>query len=208
MVLHQKLLLILAAVLVTLGTSLWAGRELDSRPYDAAFLPSSVGALTGSASPVTDLEISILETNQIFGRRYTGSDRAFFLSMVYYPNGVVNFHHPENCTRAVGAQLFDRQPIDLEGGWPGTQGTYFRVQELDGRSTHYAYAFCTPDKAFGDYVAFRKHLAWKSLKSGRTACALVRLSTSAPTPEEGKRALKDFWEKITPELRRGFGTGS
>lgn len=207
MALYQKLGLILAVSLLGLLSVLWARRDLDTRPFDESAIPASLGTWTSYANPVTDLEISILQTNQIFGRSYVGPEGAFFLSLVYYPNGVVNFHHPEGCTRAVGAQLLDHQPIRLDGAWPGSRGTYFRIQELDGRSTHYAYAFCTPYEAHGDYLEFRKHLAWTSLKQGRTACALIRISTAAPTPELAQAALQKFWDRISPELLRGFGAG-
>lgn len=208
MALNRKLALLIVPVGLGLAVTLWVNRKLETRPYAYSALPSSLEGSSSRDVPVTDLETNILLTNQIFGRQYFGPEGSFFVSIVYYPNGNVNFHHPEGCTRAKGSLLKEHMPIDLDGAWPNSQGTYFQIHDPSGAVTHFTYAFCTPYAANGDYVRFRKHLALASLRKGRTACALIRISTSGDMPvADAQVKLKKFWKDLSPYALAGFGGG-
>ena len=208
MALNRKLALLLAPAACGMGLILWVNRPLERVPYAYEAIPRTLDGAESVESPVTDLEAGILVTDQIYGRQYFGPRGSFYVSIVYYPNGEVNFHHPEGCTRAKGSLLKEHGPIPLEGGWPGSRGTYFQIVHPSGEVTHFAYAFCTPYKAIGDYVDFRKHLAAASLRRGRTACALVRISMSGAIPkEEAQARLSGFWKTFSPYALKGFGAG-
>lgn len=208
MALNRKLALLLLPAALGMGLILWVNRPLERVPYAYEAIPRTLDGAESVESPVTDLETGILVTDQIYGRQYFGPGGSFYVSIVYYPNGEVNFHHPEGCTRAKGSLLKEHGPIALEGGWPGSQGTYFQIVEPSGQVTHFAYAFCTPYKAIGDYVHFRKHLAMASLSKGRTACALIRISFRGDLPAgEAQEKLRKFWGTLSPYALNGFGGG-
>ncbi len=208
MALVRKLALLLVPAGIGLAVTLYVNRPLEKIPFAYSSIPETLGGAESKDVPVTDLESGILLTNQIFGREYSGPSGSFFVSIVYYPNGDVNFHHPEGCTRAQGSLLLERGPIALEGGWPGSRGTYFQIRDPSGGVTHFAYAFCTPYRAIGDYIGFRKHLALTSLRRGRTACALIRISIRGDMPpQEAREKLQRFWRALSPYALKGFGGG-
>ena len=103
MALVRKLALLLVPAGIGLAVTLYVNRPLEKIPFAYSAIPETLGGAESKDVPVTDLEAGILLTNQIFGREYSGPSGSFFVSIVYYPNGDVNFHHPEGCTRAQGS---------------------------------------------------------------------------------------------------------
>ena len=169
--------------------------------------PQTIAGWNAEELPITDKEKAILETDNVFTRRYTNPQgKEIYLFIVYSQNNRKVSHPPEVCYTGSGATILsnvhdsfstDSSPDDIKVN---------RVTVEQGRERQiFFYWFKVGDAFTPNYWKQQGLIALKSFLGQPSSSALIRISTPARNErddENATRELKDFGRIILPYLQK------
>lgn len=169
--------------------------------------PQTIGEWTATELPISDDDKAILETDNVFVRRYTNpKGREIYLFVVYSQNNRKVSHPPEICYTGSGAVILSNLHDSFE---PGEENRKINVNrltlELGNERQVLFYWFKVGDTFTANYWKQQGLIALKSLLGKPSSSALIRISTSSlkeVDDEAAAKDLKDFGRIIFPGLKK------
>ena len=154
---------------------------------------------------VSDDDKAMLETDNVFVRRYTHTNgKEVYLFTVYSQNNRKVSHPPEICYTGGGAVILN----SVHDSFLSVSGEPIRVNrltvELGGRDQVFAYWFKVGDMFTSNYWMQQALIAWKSLLGASASSALIRISATVQNDDldEAVSRIKEFGRLIVPHLRQ------
>jgi len=201
--------LVILMLLMAVGFLSWRVYFRTYRQSDTLNIhhfPKMIGDWTSEELPITDDEKALLETDNVFVRRYTNSiNEEVFLFIVYSQNNRKVSHPPEICYTGGGATILS----SVHDTIPATAETlHVDVQRLKierGRVTQiFAYWFKVGNSFTSNYWKQQALIAYKSLIGQPSSSALIRISSTVNSGnDEGAiRLIKKFGRLIVPHLQQ------
>ncbi len=154
---------------------------------------------------VSDDDKAMLETDNVFVRRYARPDgKEVYLFTVYSQNNRKVSHPPEICYTGGGAVILN----SVHDSFLSVSGEPIRVNrltvELGGRDQVFVYWFKVGDMFTSNYWMQQALIAWKSLLGASASSALIRISATVQNDDldEAVSRIKEFGRLIVPHLRQ------
>ncbi len=169
--------------------------------------PQKIAGWSAEEIPISEKEKAILETDNVFVRRYTNAQKEeIYLFIVYSQNNRKVSHPPEVCYTGSGATIVNHVPDSFSTDSSLADITVNRVTVEQGRERQiFFYWFKVGDAFTPNYWKQQGLIALKSFLGQPSSSALIRIST--PAKKEGDDAnatqkLKDFGRLILPYLQK------
>src|SRR3989338_431403 len=108
----KKYILILGLFVVSTAISwhLYFKQYLQKDTYDIAVFPKIINSWVSKDLPIDEADYDILETHNVFVRRYTNPEgKEAYLFIVYSQNNRKVSHPPEVCYTGGGVTILDRK---------------------------------------------------------------------------------------------------
>jgi len=167
--------------------------------------PKVIGNWASEDLPISDDDKAILETDNVFVRRYTHSTGdEVYLFIVYSENNRKVSHPPEICYTGGGATILssvsDSIPSESDDGAIEVRRLKIergRVMEI------FAYWFKVGDSFTSSYWKQQGMIAFKSLLGQPASSALIRISSTVNNNnnDDATRRIKKFGQLIIPHLK-------
>ena len=170
--------------------------------------PREIAGWTAEELPITDKEKAILETDNVFTRRYTNPQgEEIYLFIVYSQNNRKVSHPPEVCYTGSGATILSNVHDSFSADSSALKDIKVnRVTVEQGRERQiFFYWFKVGDAFTPNYWKQQGLIALKSFLGQPASSALIRISISARKEEDDANAtqkLKDFGRMILPYLQK------
>lgn len=170
-------------------------------------IPLSIANWSGEKIAIDKKTFDILGTNSVIMREYKNKEgQIVWLSIVYYLDNRVGFHHPESCYGGVGYTIVDDRVEVIE--ILGERSCIIQAKVLHSRRENSekliiyffeAGGFITPS-----YLELRKRMMLNQVKFKRHSGTMVRFSTPIlnGNADEAFNTLKDFMSELVPILPR------
>ncbi len=166
--------------------------------------PKTIGGWTSEELTITKREKAILETENVFIRRYTNpKGKEVYLFIVYSQNNRKVSHPPEVCYTGSGATILSNVHDSFDFSVQNLKiRTNRLVLEQGKRKQVLFYWFKVGGTFTSNYWKQQWLIAYKSLLGQPSSSALIRLSTHMLTDDEQQESqlLKDFAQLILPYL--------
>ncbi|OGX38592.1 MAG: EpsI family protein [Omnitrophica WOR_2 bacterium RIFCSPHIGHO2_02_FULL_52_10] len=167
--------------------------------------PSSIGDWQSEEIPVSDYDKKLLETENVFVRRYTNpAGEEVFLFAVYSQNNRKVSHPPEICYAGAGAAILDNVPDAFYAAGNGLKIHVNRltVEKGDVRQI-FVYWFKVGETFTSNYWKQQALIAYKSLIGQPASSALIRISATVhhDDAEAATKLIKKFGQQIIPHLQ-------
>ena len=167
--------------------------------------PKVIGEWASEDLPVSDDEKAILETDNVFVRRYTNSnDEEVFLFIVYSENNRKVSHPPEICYTGGGASILSRDLDTVPSGAESPSIDVHRLKVERGRVMQiFAYWFKVGDSFTSSYWKQQGLIAYKSLLGQPASSALIRVSSTVKNNNDANATelIKKFGALIIPQIK-------
>ena len=194
---------------VSVGTVSWrvyfkSYAQADS--INIHHFPKVIGNWTSEEIAISEDEKALLETDNVFVRRYTNDKiDEVFLFIVYSQNNRKVSHPPEICYIGGGATILDnvRDSIVLENEDSVVDVNRLKVER--GRITQiFTYWFKIGDSFTPSYWKQQAIIAYKSLLGQPSSSALIRISSTVNNGKdsEATELIKKFGRLIIPHLQQ------
>ncbi len=166
--------------------------------------PKDIAGWTSTELPITDREKAVLETDNVFARRYTnerGEEVTLFI--VYSQNNRKVSHPPEVCYTGSGATILSNVHDSFSAGTASgninIEANYVTIEKGSDRQIFF-YWFKVGDSFTTNYWKQQGLIALKSFLGQPSSSALIRISASIENGQEpnAKQRLKDFGGIILP----------
>lgn len=169
--------------------------------------PKEIAGWTAEEIPITEKEKAILETDNVFARRYTNAQKEeIYLFIVYSQNNRKVSHPPEVCYTGSGATILSNVHDSFNVAAPVNAINVNRVAVEQGRARQiFFYWFKVGDTFTSNYWKQQGLIAVKSFLGKPSSSALIRISTDTKTEREDDAAaqrLKDFGRIILPYIQK------
>lgn len=169
--------------------------------------PQTIGEWTATEIPISQNDKEILETDNVFVRRYTNlKGTEIYLFVVYSQNNRKVSHPPEICYTGSGATILSNVHDSFDPEGENLKINVNRLTlELGKERQVLFYWFKVGDTFTSNYWKQQGLIALKSLLGKPSSSALIRISTSSLKEEDDETAannLKDFGRIIFPELKK------
>ncbi len=169
--------------------------------------PKEIAGWTSEELPITDKEKAILETDNVFARRYTSPQgKEVYLFIVYSQNNRKVSHPPEVCYTGSGATILSNVHDSFSVDPPLNDINVNHVTVEQGRARQiFFYWFKVGDTFTPNYWKQQGLIAMKSFLSQPSSSALIRISTDTRTDKDDENAatlLKDFGRIILPFIQK------
>lgn len=170
--------------------------------------PREIAGWTAEELPITDKEKAILETDNVFTRRYTSlQGEEIYLFIVYSQNNRKVSHPPEVCYTGSGATILSNVHDSFSADSSELKDIKVnRVTVEQGRERQiFFYWFKVGDAFTPNYWKQQGLIALKSFRGQPSSSALIRISISARKEEDDANAaqkLKDFGRTILPYIQK------
>jgi EpsI family protein len=168
--------------------------------------PKDIAGWTSTELPITDREKAVLETDNVFARRYTnerGEEVTLFI--VYSQNNRKVSHPPEVCYTGSGSTILsnvhDSFTAITASGNIDIDVNHVTVEKGSERQI-FLYWFKVGDSFTTNYWKQQGLIALKSFLGQPSSSALIRISASIENGQEpnAKQRLKDFGGIILPYI--------
>lgn len=168
-------------------------------------IPFSVGDWSGKKIAINEEIFALLGTNSVIMREYKNlQGKLVWLSIVYYPDNRVGFHHPESCYGGVGYTIMnDRiETIEIQG----EKSCFIQAKVLhyhrDNTEKLIIYFFEAGDFITPSYLKLRKRMMLNQIKLKRHSGTMVRFSTPIlnGNEDEAFTILRNFMSELVPVL--------
>ena len=201
-----RYIIVLALLLLTSGYVLFDSySSSQSLLAEVEKIPFSLGDWSGKKI-VIDREIfDILGTNSVIMREYRNPQgKIAWLSIVYYPDNRVGFHHPESCYGGMGYTIIGErvETLEIKGERPCTIEARVLHYRRDDNEKLIIYFFEVGDFITPSYLKLRKKMMLNQIKFKRHSGAMVRFSTPIldGNIDEAFTTLKEFMSQLVPIL--------
>ena len=169
--------------------------------------PKGIAGWTAQELPISDKDKAILETDNVFTRRYTNAQKKeIYLFIVYSQNNRKVSHPPEVCYTGSGATILSNAYDSFDSGTSLGDIRVNRVTVEQGRERQiFFYWFKVGDAFTPNYWKQQGLIALKSFLGQPSSSALIRISI--PAQKEGDdmiatQELKDFGRIILPYIQK------
>ena len=191
-----------------LSWSLYFKVYSQSDTVDISNFPREISSWTSEEIPLTATEKAILETDNVFVRKYTHSDsREVVLFIVYSQNNRKVSHPPEICYTGSGATILnnthDTFAFEKEGSAQSVQANHMRV-EFGQKEQDVFYFFKVGDTFTSNYWQQQYLIALKSFLGEPASSALIRISANIDEgkPNQSVEDVKEFARLVIPQLNQ------
>lgn len=169
--------------------------------------PGEIAGWTAEEIPISDKEKAILETDNVFARRYTNARKEeIYLFIVYSQNNRKVSHPPEVCYTGSGATILSNVHDSFNVAAPLNEINVNRVAVEQGRDRQvFFYWFKVGDAFTSNYWKQQGLIALKSFLGQPSSSALIRISTDSKNERDDDGAagrLKDFGRIILPYIQK------
>ena len=168
--------------------------------------PSLIGNWRSEEIPVSDDDKKLLETENVFVRRYTNpAGEEVFLFAVYSQNNRKVSHPPEICYTGAGATILDSVPDAFYAPGNGLKINVRRLTVEKGDVKQiFVYWFKVGDTFTSSYWKQQALIAYKSLIGKPASSALIRISATVlhEDAETATKLIKQFGQQIIPHLQQ------
>ena len=167
--------------------------------------PQTIAEWNAEEIPISQQDKAILETDNVFVRRYTNPQgEEVYLFIVYSQNNRKVSHPPEVCYTGSGATIINNVHDFFSTGSSLGDIKVNRVTVEQGRERQiFFYWFKVGDAFTPNYWKQQGLIALKSFRDQPSSSALIRISTPARNErddENATRRLKDFGRIILPHI--------
>lgn len=205
---NKTYILILAMFIISTAIS-WQLYFKTYRQKDTVSIhnfPKTIGGWVSEGLTITKREKAILETDNVFVRRYTSpKGEEVYLFIVYSQNNRKVSHPPEVCYTGSGATILSNVHDSFDSGTPNQEiRVNHLVLEQGERKQTLFYWFKVGNTFTPNYWKQQWLIASKSLFGQPSSSALIRISTHMRTDDDRQETqlLKDFAQSIVPHLRK------
>ena len=169
--------------------------------------PQTIAEWNAEEIPISQQDKAILETDNVFVRRYTNPQgEEVYLFIVYSQNNRKVSHPPEVCYTGSGATIVNNVHDSFSTDSSLEDIKVNRVTVEQGRERQiFFYWFKVGDTFTPNYWKQQGLIALKSFSGQPSSSALIRISISARKEEDDANAtqkLKDFGRMILPYLQK------
>jgi len=168
--------------------------------------PKVIGEWTSKEVPISDDEKALLETDNVFVRRYTNvKEEEVYLFIVYSQNNRKVSHPPEICYTGGGATILDNVRDSIASETEDTMVDVNRLKVERGRITQiFTYWFKVGNSFTPNYWKQQAMIAYKSLLGQPSSSALIRISSTVNDGKdfEATELIKKFGRQIIPKLHQ------
>jgi EpsI family protein len=196
---------IVLGILIILSWNLYFTNFSQTDTLDIKMFPKTFGTWTSEDLPISQEDLSMLETDNAFVRRYTnGINRAeVYLYIVYSQHNRKVAHPPELCYTGSGISIIQNvhDPISVE--YKSLTIPTNRLKLLRKNFEHISfYWFKVGEKFTANYWEQQILIAFNALTGGRAGSSLIRISADVVNDNQDKAIhdVKSFANLITPAL--------
>ena len=166
--------------------------------------PKNIEGWTSEELTVSDDDKEILETDNVFVRRYTNAkDEEVFLFIVYSQNNRKVSHPPEICYSGAGATILNsvHDSLTSESGDFKIDMNRLTIEKGDVRQI-FVYWFKVGDIYTSNYWKQQALIALRSVLGRPASSALIRISSTVYHGDDNQsiKLIKDFGQAILPYL--------
>jgi len=168
-------------------------------------IPFALRNWSGKKIAVDEEIFDLLGTNSVIMREYKNLEgKIVWLSIVYYPDNRVGFHHPESCYGGVGYTIIDDrlETVEIQGEKPCLIQAKVLHYRRDNNEKLIIYFFEAGDFITPSYLKLRKRMMLNQVKFKRHSGAMVRFSTPIldENIDSALTTLKEFMSRLVPIL--------
>jgi len=167
--------------------------------------PKVIGDWVSEEIPVSDDDKALLETDNVFVRRYVNSsDEEVFLFVVYSENNRKVSHPPEICYTGGGATILSNVYDSISTDSKDFLIDVRRLKIEKGRVIQiFAYWFKVGESFTASYWKQQGLIAFKSLLGQPASSALIRISSTVKNnnDSDATQRIKKFGKLIIPHLK-------
>ena len=179
-------------------------RQADS--VNIHFFPKTIGEWTAEEIPISDDDKVLLETDNVFVRRYTNAQgEEVYLFIVYSQNNRKVSHPPEICYTGGGATILNSVHDSFVSVSGNDEVKVNRLTvERGGIEQIFAYWFKVGDSFTSNYWMQQGLIAVKSLLGRPASSALIRISATVinENDERATDLIKMFGQLVVPHLHQ------
>jgi len=198
-------ILVLFLAAGTLSWRVYFKSYVQSDNLSIHHFPKVIGNWVSEDLPISDDEKALLETDNVFVRRYTNStDEEVFLFIVYSENNRKVSHPPEICYTGGGATILSSVSDSIPSDSQDLSIDVRRLKIERGRIIQiFAYWFKVGDSFTSSYWRQQGLIALKSLLGQPASSALIRISSTVKNDNDADATLriKKFGKLIIPHLK-------
>jgi len=198
----------ICALFLTVGTLSWKVYFKSYVQKDNTSIhhfPKVIGGWASEDLPISDDEKALLETDNVFVRRYTNSnDEEVFLFIVYSENNRKVSHPPEICYTGGGATILSSVSDSIPSDSQDLSIDVRRLKIERGRIIQiFAYWFKVGDSFTSNYWKQQSLIAFKSFLGQPASSALIRISSTVKNNSDANATIliKKFGKLIIPHLK-------
>jgi len=201
---------IVIALLVFSGIVSWNSyfrNYWQSDTVSIHLFPKVIGEWSSEEIPITDKEKAILETDNVFTRKYATQDgKEVYLFVVYSQNNRKVSHPPEICYVGSGVSVVEKSQNTIEGGVNQVKKSVIEVNSLKlskGQTEQIAFYWFKVGNSFTQsYLKQQILIVLKSFLQQPASSALIRISATVKEKNdlESVSQIKEFGQLIVPYL--------
>jgi len=200
---------IILVLLMVVGSLSWrvyfrAYRQSDS--LSIHYFPKVIEDWKSEDIPISDDEKALLETDNVFVRRYTNpKNEEVFLFIVYSQNNRKVSHPPEICYTGGGATILSNVRDSILSANEELKVDVHRLKVEKGRVAQiFTYWFKVGNSFTSNYWKQQALIAYKSLLGQPSSSALIRISSTVNNgnDEAAIQLIKKFGRLIIPHLQQ------
>ena len=195
--------LLLVTAIISLGLYFRQAPQNDT--VDIQQFPKSLGDWASVDLPITSDQKAILETDNVFVRRYTHrhDGREVYLFIVYSQHNRKVAHPPEVCYAGSGMSVLDSVKDKISVGGDEIEANRLRLGKK-GSEQIINYWFKVGDRFTANYWKQQALVAFYALIGRPAGSALVRISADVVNhdPQNAAANIKVFTTLVVPELSK------
>jgi EpsI family protein len=192
-------------ILIVLSWNLYFTNFSQRDTIHISVFPKTIGTWTSEDLPISEEDLSMLETDNAFVRRYTNraNGAEIYMYIVYSQHNRKVAHPPELCYTGAGISIIQNvhDPIPVE--YNNLTIPTNRLKLLRKNYEHIAfYWFKVGGRFTANYWEQQLLIAFNALKGSTAGSSMIRLSADVvnDNPEKAIQNIKSFANLITPEL--------
>ena len=200
---------LILVIFCVVGAISWTEYFKNYRMSDTVSIhlfPTQVGDWKSEEIPVSEYDKKLLETENVFVRRYTNPQgEEVFLFAVYSQNNRKVSHPPEICYRGSGATILNNVHDAVYSAGNDLKINVNRLTvEKDEIKQIFIYWFKVGDTFTSNYWKQQMFIAFKSLFGKPASSALIRISATIrhDDTETAAKLIKNFGQQIIPLLQK------
>ncbi|MBN1870055.1 MAG: EpsI family protein [Candidatus Omnitrophica bacterium] len=168
------------------------------------YFPKQIEDWTAEEIPISDDDKAMLETDNVFIRRYANArDEEVFLFVVYSQNNRKVSHPPEICYTGGGAAILNNVHDSFVSAAGGEEIQVNRLRvERGGAEQIFVYWFKVGDSFTSNYWVQQGQIALRSFLGRPASSALIRISSTVKNGKETEatEVIKKFGRLIVSHL--------